>query len=388
MPSLRNVPGLALVALLVLPGVAGAQSKSNQGSSLSAAANYPYHCDYRWTAGYGGQPGGFGPGGYQEYEPQYIAPSTCTILHLGINGRVDTSHLVPGTGTVTVARVKSGPDPAPISIATIRSYQGRDQQGQYSDTCCQGVSETETVNPTPNAITEIPVNFRVEAVQFDPNSGRAGWHDFVAVNVHGSTGTLPMHDDGQPKPFGPSRRADDYNTLWYFPQIDPSQHNQNRWDAPGFEVLMNYDWCPASTTARARATQAGCPSAPPGGGGTQEPTAPPPENPVVTEPVQTTLPATVRSSRLVLRGSTVAVRVRCTTTQTCAGVVRLRTRSPKRTLGSRRVRIAPNTTATVKVRLSASNRRRVTRRGLRVTVEVDLGSTGEATRNVILRRGR
>ena len=248
----------ALLALASFPSAAEGQTRS--GSSLTAQANYPYHCDHRWTAGYNGEPGAFGPGGAQEWVPQNMGASTCSIAHLGINGRVETSHLVPGTGTVTVARVKSGPDPAAISIATVRSFQGRDSNGKYSDTCCMGVSETPTINPTPNDITEIPVNFRVEAQQFDPNSGRAGWHDWVVVNVHGTSGTLPIHDNGDPKPFDAFTppAANDHNTFWHFPQIDPNEHNQNRWNAPGFEVLMNYDWCPATAPARARQAQAGC----------------------------------------------------------------------------------------------------------------------------------
>ena len=43
------------------------------------------------------------------------------------------------------------------------------------------------VNPTANAITEIPVGFRVEVQQYDPNQpSKVGWHDIVAVNVHGT----------------------------------------------------------------------------------------------------------------------------------------------------------------------------------------------------------
>jgi hypothetical protein len=185
----RKALALAVVSLAALPGAAAAQTRSNLGSPLSAPANYPYGCETRWSAGYNGQPGAFGPGGSQEWTPTPIGPSTCSIAHIGLNGKPETSHLVPGTGTVTVARVKSGPNPAPISIATVRSFQGRDQQGQYSNTCCRGVSETPTVTPTPNAVTEIPVNFRVETQQFDPNTNRAGWHDIVVVNVQAGPGT-------------------------------------------------------------------------------------------------------------------------------------------------------------------------------------------------------
>jgi hypothetical protein len=386
----RMVAALVLVVVSAAPGVAAAQgSRSNLGSPLTAEANYPYHCDYRWAAGYNGEPGAFGPGGAQEWTPTYIGPSTCTIAHLGRSGNPDTSHLVPGTGTVTVARVKSGPNPAAISIATVRSFQGRDSQGQYSNTCCQGVSETPTVTPTPNGITEIPVNFRVEAKEFDPNTNQAGWHDYVVVNVHGTTGTLPMNDNGEPKPFaasgGPS--PNDYNAFWHFPQIDPSQTNQNRWFAPGFEVLMNYDWCPAAAAGRARQAQAGCSSTQPAPGPGEPP---PPGGPAGGQPPQQTTStplATVRSSRLRLRGSRVALRVKCDAPRTCVGRVRLKTRARRaRTLGSRRIRIASGRTGTVNVALSRRNRRLIKPSGTRATVEVDLGTAGKVTRDVTISR--
>ncbi len=385
----RMVLAVVLVVLVALPGTAPAQSKT-AGSSLSAAANYPYHCDWRWAAGYGGQQGAFGPGGQQEYTPFYVGPSTCSIGHLGLNGQQGTSHLVPGTGTVTMARVKSGPNPAPVSIATVRSFQGRDQQGQYRDTCCQGISETPTVTPVPNGITEIPVNFRVEAQAFDPNTNRAGFHDIVVVNVHGNTGTLPIHDNGEPKPFAAGASSpNDHQTFWYFPQIDPSQTNQNRWDAPGFEVLMNYDWCPA---ARVRQAGGGCAvqGPAPGGGGSPEPQPQPQPQPGGGGPADTGQPqspglATVGSSRLTLRGSTVAVKVTCNATRACTGRLRLKARG--RTLGSKSIRIAPSKTSTVKLRLSKRNRRRVPSGGVRASVQVDLGTAGVITRSVTLRRG-
>jgi hypothetical protein len=259
----------ALVGISLLHSTAVAQI-NNQGSNLNAPANYPYHCDYRWSAGYNGQPGAFGPGGKQEYVPEYIGPSTCSLWQIG--NSTQTTHLVPGTGTVTRARIKSGANPAPVSIATVRQFTGRDQQGYLVTTCCRGVSQTAVINPTPNAITAIPVNFRVEVKAFDPNTNSAGWHDIVAVNVHGESGTLPMSDYGGPKPL--IAPEGDPGALWYFPKFNPSEDNQNKWTASGFEVLMNYDWCPASGGALRRAQDTGCPTSTPPGGPT-DPNSPP-----------------------------------------------------------------------------------------------------------------
>jgi hypothetical protein len=372
------VAGLAVISLL--PSTAGAQT-TGQGSSLESAANYPYHCDYRWVPGYGGSPGGFGPGGQQEWVPQHIGASTCSLWQIGARGQVQTTHLVPATGTVTRARIKSGANPAPVSIATVRQFTGRAQQGNLVTTCCYGISQTEVVNPTPNAITEIPVNFRVEVRAYDPNDPKtAGWHDIVAVNVHGDTGTLPMSDLGGPKPM--IAPDSDPGAVWYFPKFNPSESNQNQWSASGFEVLMNYDWCPETSRRSAAGARqaAGCPSS------TPTPT-PDPENPVPTGPADPKTLAQISSPKLVLKGKSVPVAVKCTQAVACEVTVRLRTRAKKPVLlGKRKTSIQPGMSARVKVPLSARNRRRVGAKGLKVRAEVVLGSAGTISRNLMLKR--
>lgn len=377
MRPFRCVAGALLCCLVAVLLPATAQAQRTQGSPLQSAANYPYHCDYRWAAG------GFGPGGAQQYEPQYIGPSTCSLWQSGTT--TQNSHLVPGTGTVTKARVKSGPNPAKISIATVRMYEGRNVAvpGGSQVTCCRGVSETPPISPTPNAVTEIPVNFRVEAKTFDPNSGQAGWRDIVVVNaVEQGGGTLPIADLGGPKPFG-SSSAQDPSIYWYFPKFEPSADNQNQWFAPKFEVLMNYDWvpeaaapaptpptgsptppvtpaCPA-TGAQARAAQA-CPATP-------------------------TPLAAVKSTRLKLRRGVVGVAVTCNATRTCSGRVRIRTAAKKpRLLGSKKLSVKAGKTSTIRVGVAKKLRRLVKKQGTSVTVEVDLGTAGKFTRRLTLKR--
>jgi hypothetical protein len=154
-----------------------------------------------------------------------FGPSTCSVAHLGLSGKPETSHLVPGTGTVTVARVKSGAEPG--------AHQHRDRPlvprarraGRHVEHVLPWRVETPTVNPTPNAITEIPVNFRVEATQFDPNTGKAGWYDWVVVNVHGTTGSVPIHNNGSPKPFSAftAPAASDHNADVVLPADRPQR---------------------------------------------------------------------------------------------------------------------------------------------------------------------
>ena len=374
-------PALVLVSFLLLgalpSAVASAQSVTGQGSSLAPAANYPYSCDTRWVAGYAGSPGAFGPGGSQEYVPQRFGPSTCSIWQAGVRGQVKTTHLVPGKGTVTVARVKSGPNPAPVSIGTVRRFSGRNpSDGTFSETCCRGVSQTPVVNPTPNAITEIPVNVLVDAQPFDPNTNRAGFHDIVVVNIHGDSGTLPIADLGGPKPaFGTP--AGDPGAFWYFPKFDPSVDNQNQWSANGFEVLMNFDWVAAGPPKPPVP-----PTTPPGVTG---PAATPP----VTPPVTPRAPGQIRSTALSLKGRRVVVAARCATGtgKACAGTVRLRTNAKKpRLLAGRKVTIADGRTTNVRLTLSRSALKLVRGRSAKVRAEIDLGSAGRTTKTLTLRR--
>jgi hypothetical protein len=365
-----RLTGLVLAVLAGLPSAASAQV-SGQGSPLTSPANYPYHCETRWMPGVPGNPGGFGPGGAQDYVEQPIGPSTCTVFQSGATP--GTSHIVPNSGKVTVARVKSGPNPAPVSIATVRQFTGkRPSDGQLVTTCCQGISETETVNLTPNGITEIPVNFIVESKPYDPNNpGVAGYRDWVVVNIHGTTGTLPIYDAGLPRPI--IAPAGDPGAVWHFPQIDPSQTNQNAWIASRFEVLMNYDWVPTSATTPPTACassvalrQAACTPGAPGA----------------------TSLAEVRSSRVRLRRGKIGVSVKCARTdgQACKGKVRLRTAAKKPVLlASSTLNVKAGKTKTVSVKLNTKARKRL--KGKRkIRVEVALSGQAAITKDVALRR--
>lgn len=375
---------IVLTALAVLPSMASAQI-SGQGSPLTSTANYPYHCETRWMPGVPGNPGGFGPGGYQDYVEQFVGPSTCTVFQTG--NTPGTSHIVPNSGKVTVARVKSGPNPAPVSIATVRQFTGkRPSDGQLLTTCCAGISETPTVNPTPNAVTEIPVNFLVESKPYDPNNpGVAGYRDWVVVNAHGSTGTLPIHDSGLPRPIGPV--PSDPGVTWHFPQIDPSQNNQNAWIANGFEVLMNYDWVPTAATTPGTACTAGTRNvgvslrqcAPSGGGGQQQPQ----QGAGTASPL-----AEIRASKLRLKRGKIGVSVKCARTdgKACTGKVRLRTVAKKPVLlGSKTLKLAAGKTKTVSVSVNRKARKRL-KGQKQLRVEIALSGQAPITKDVTLRR--
>ncbi len=321
--------------------------------------------------GYGNNPGGWGPGGYQDYVEQYIGPSTCTIFQTG--STPGTSHIVPNSGTVTVARIKSGENPAPVSIATVRQYTGkRPSDQQLVTTCCRGISETPTVNLKPNAITEIPVNLLVESKPYDPNNpGVAGYRDWVVVNVHGTTGTLPIYDAGLPRPI--IAPAGDPGAVWMFPQLDPNQDNLSAWVASRFEVLMNYDWVPTASP----------PTNPTNPTNPTDPTAC-----VSSAQLAACAPASVRNSKVKLTRGKVRVSVACATTsgQRCKGKLRLRLAAKKPTLlASSPLSIAAGKSKKIAVSLDSKDRR-LLKGKKRIRVDIVISGQPLITKQVKLTR--
>ncbi|MFA4927688.1 MAG: hypothetical protein WC558_04175, partial [Patulibacter sp.] len=75
---------------------------------------------------------------------------------------------------------------------------------------------------------------------------------------------------------------------------------------------------------------------------------------------------------------------RCEQASRCKGTVRVKLK--KRVLARGSVSIKAGGKATVRLEVAAKNRGRVTTKGAKVVVEVDLGKAGKATRTVTLKR--
>jgi hypothetical protein len=360
----RLAVGAAMIAALAVADPVEAETRT-QGSTLASPANYSYGCETRWMPG------------LSTYDPLYVGPSTCTIFWSGTD--VSKSTFVPGSGTILTARVKSGPNPAPLQISTIRRYFKPDSSGVMQYTCCFGVSQTATFTPTPNAVTEVPVNLAVSTQQ--PENGQTGWFDLVAVTAEGP-GSLPISDLGPHSAYAGSEVP---ATYWYFPKIAPSADNQNQWFAPNFEVLMNFTWCSGAATGRATTRAACAPDAPPPVDTTpQPPVDTTPQPPAQTDPKKL---VAVGSRSLKLKGSSVNVQVTCTQTTACAATVRLQTRAKKPVvLGTKKATIAAGKSKNVALKLSAKSRKKVTKKGLKVTAVVDLGAAGKVERALTLRK--
>lgn len=370
-PAVRRALRLVVatcLALLLLPTAALAQSKPAQGSPLANPANYPYNCQARWLPG---------PTPPFDYVPDYGFPSpTCALFQPGTSN--DDTGLVPGPGKVSSARVRAGANPAPISIVVLRSFEGRNPQspGTLIRTCCQNVGESAVFTPTPNAVTEVPLDLTVDTKLFDPNSTQVGWHDIVGINVHGP-GDLPVADLGNRSVSAPKSV---HAMRMSYPKPDPGQNVEFGWFAGGFEVLMNYSWC-ANTGTRQTCGKTVPPVDGGGGGGTTGGGS-------GTQTPATKPTATIRSKRLALKGrKTVGVQVACGRSVVCNTTVRLRTKAKKPVvLGSKKAKVGAGKSATVKVPVSAKNRRKVARKGTKVTIEVDLGGGAVVRRGVTLRR--
>lgn len=361
-----------LAVLALLPAAAHAQSKSGQGTSMNMAAATgaeAFGCETRF------QPGLAPP---HTYERQPTGMSSCTAYQPGQT--VDDSHLVPGPGTVTKVRVKSGPNPAPLRVTIIkRLFQTNpNNPSEITDaTCCTGTGrESATFQPTPNAVTEVTVNLPVTTTP--STNGSSGHHDIVAVSGVGP-GDLPIASTGEHS-LSAAIQASTPTMQIFYPKVETGLQGQSQHDYANYVVLMNYDWTACAVAAGATASQAcapagGTPVPPagtPGGGGTG-----------------VVAPLRVKSRSLRLKKGRVRVRVACTAPKgtPCRGKARLRTRGSKpKLLATRALRIAGGRTATVTFKLSKKARNRVRKKSNKVSIVMDLGAAGKATKNLKLKR--
>src|SRR3954471_1170637 len=171
--------GLA-AALLAAPAQA-----STWGSPLTNPSNAAFGCESAVTQDFAT--------GLFLVTPQGLPSCTWWTNGGGTPGQTFTSY-VPGTGTVTNVRVRSGPQPAPLRISILRSNGVGTYQSSGTGGCCFGERESAIVQPAPNQISEFTVNFPVESVRI-PEQG-VQYVDIVAISAIAGTGTLPVFDAG------------------------------------------------------------------------------------------------------------------------------------------------------------------------------------------------
>lgn len=356
---------LALAVLLLAPVAAGAQQTVTRGSSLAGPNNVPFGCEASVQQNFAT--------GLFELVP--MGHPSCTWWSSGESANPTSTNTgyVPTTGTVTTVRVKSGPTPAPLRIVQLRSTAG----------CCTVVRHTGVFRPAPNAVTQVTVNWVVEAVR-DSVVG-VSTSDIIGFSAVGGTGTLPLSDQGPAThtPQGAFQPGVHSGTMTA-PAAQPgSLLGGNYRGAIGYEPLVQYSFvpCPAlnnvpvapgTTTCpgQARRTPAGADA---------DPTAPPSSGVPGVNPI-----SFPRGFTPTLRGFDLPIALACSLDIGCSGTLRLalaarsaQAAAKTTTLATKKFTIKPGRHQ-VKVKLSRKARARL-RRKKTTTVTATVTIAGQPT---------
>lgn len=237
MPA-RTLGVLIAVAFAAAPGTAAGQGMV-LGSPLTAEPNVALGCETQPTLT-------DSSGNYA------LAPSnqpSCTWRQSGVFGVSDYSDprtsSVPADGRITSIAVRSGPNPAQLRFVILRQLA----QPDNGSACCFFVSETEPVQPQPNTVTTFATNLTVVR-NVDADGVLAA--DLVGVSAVSGTGSLPLHSTGQHNAFQLTQPGS-VNAGAIYPRIgaQPSDSNgggRSEAGLPGWEVLMQWTWCPDGQT--------------------------------------------------------------------------------------------------------------------------------------------
>jgi hypothetical protein len=237
--STRRTCSSVVVALVVVLLSAATASAALQtfGSTLGETANLSFGCEAR----------------------PYVAPVGASLIATGVDScswwpapATATSTYVPrGQGTIVSARVRSGANPAPLRVAVFSSGSGL---------CCTAQAQSDVFQPTPNAVTDVPLNLPAGS-GIDTSRPGGQYNDIVVVTAVGP-GSLPVHDFGVHGTFDLSAPA----ASFLHPALVPNNSNTDVGWMDGYEVLLQVDWCGDLGVGAARVA-ATCPPAGGGGGG-------------------------------------------------------------------------------------------------------------------------
>jgi hypothetical protein len=280
---------LSAVALLTLPAAGIGAERTQLGTPMSltpAAGSEAFGCETRWQAG-------IAPPFVYERQPTGL--TTCTAWQAGQTA--NDTFLVPGPGTVTRVRVRSGPNPAPLRVTIIKRLfqKNPNPPNQITDAiCCTGTGrESATFQPQPNAVTEVAVNLPVTTT--DSINGASGHWDIVALTAMGP-GELPIASTG---PHSLSVFNAPTTTVFY-PKVETGLQGQAEHNFTNYVVLMNFDWTDA-------------PAAAPGPAPGAAPAPPPAPAPLPTTPAAALRPSAIAfpsARRCVRPGSRLLVQMR------------------------------------------------------------------------------
>jgi hypothetical protein len=238
-PPTRLLALLAAVVALGLPASASAALQTF-GSALGQTANMPFGCEARPYPGAAGA--------------TLIATGVTSCSWWSAAATAASTYVPRGQGTIVAARVSSGANPAPLRIAIFSSGSGL---------CCTAQVQSDVFQPTPNAITTVPLNLPAGS-GIDTSRLGGQYNDIVVVTAVGP-GSLPVHDFGVHGTFDLSAPA----ASFLHPALVPNNSNTDVGWMDGFEVLLQVDWCgvPGVGAARAAAHAHAAATCPPAGGG-------------------------------------------------------------------------------------------------------------------------
>lgn len=240
--------GIALLLAAAALALATIRSPAAQaatfGSDLSQAPNLAFGCEARPYVALGGA--------------QLIPTGTPSCMWWPAPLTAASTYVPIGQGVITAARVRSGPNPAPLRIAVISSGGGL---------CCTHQRSSEIFRPVPNAVTTVPLALSAGS-GLDPNRPGSQWSDIVVVSAVGP-GTLPVHDFGVHGTFDTSVPA----ASFLHPELTNGNSNTDVGWMDGYEVLLQVDWSPTPQLPTQTPPAPAAPQTPAAPAAPQRPTA-------------------------------------------------------------------------------------------------------------------
>lgn len=159
-------------------------------------------------------------------------------------------------GRVTLVRVRTGDDPAPLRFTVMQARSGLDAQGRIipgSTQCCFGEQMTRTFTFAPNTVTAVPLNLPIVNDRFPDR--RLAITDYVGFSADSGTGALPILVTSAPAP--PNQRdfaqGNNPGVTTLYPQISPQEVRVDSSSAPSLRLTTEFTFCTSGLGTSGRA---------------------------------------------------------------------------------------------------------------------------------------
>ncbi|MBS45961.1 MAG: hypothetical protein CMH83_22865 [Nocardioides sp.] len=322
------------------------------GGDTSAPPNYSYGCEVAPSI----------VNGNGDYGPVSHSYPTCSYFQTAPFDETSGAAPVP-LGRVTLARVRSGANPAPIRITVVQGRTGLTPDGQPiqgSTQCCFGDQMTRTFRLRPNAVTTIPLNLPMENRK--RVTEQVSITDYVGFSADSNVGTLPIRVTQDPPNTSQTLDPGNPSVMSFFPQVTPDQVRTDPRQVPSFLLTMDFTFCSSGSGSAGR--QAARALARAGSGGA--------------------CGGTVTTKKVTARQGKVRLPVRCH--GSCQGTVQLKRAKGKGTLArTKRFSLRTGGKGTVTLRLTGAGKK-ATKGKRSVKAKVVLTAQGaRRTRTVTVR---